>query len=484
MISEDASLAPFGEYDSPSSSTDDEIESGPVVEPLATGREKRATAGNRLSSLLNREGDDELELLFAEDQEEEEEDVEFEDEEVHASDAELDSSTDEEDGALMHEDDGLAGEKELQKQDRLERQKKRKAQEIFKKSRGPRKKVQIDPSTTPVKLGLRSKKRIERTSWAHADADPPTRVSSRKQTVQNREVVHQRLMESEQTRLKVMQQMDEAQKRKQAAKPKALTQADRMDEAVKTERRNAKSLNRWEESEKKRAEEQRAKLEALHSRQLTGPVITWWSGLARWVDGKVAQLGVKDIRGAGYIESSASKETQAARKSVEELSDEVSNAVDDLNVTMPKVLHPHHLMESSEHMTLPMGSRASMPQRINFAPPESPFGFLDGIHAYAAMPVQQQRAEFTGTADGDLRSHRFPDSGLPDQQGFNEPPSTTAKTLAPAIEFASRTLLALKEIDANAVKLPELQNSVLLKKSRARILSQSPCVLTQQLFLG
>ena len=467
------SSVPLGERQSESLSLGDDGGVGIAVESLATGREKRATAGNRLLSLLDKECDDELELLFAEN--EEEEDVEFEEEEeVQLSEAELDLSTDEEDCAPTHENDDLAGEKEFQKQDRSERQKKRKAQVVFKRSRGVRKKVQIDPSTTSIAPGLRSKRKTERLSWAHVDADAPTRVSSRKQTVQNREVVHQRLIESEQARLKVMQQMEAAQKRKATARPKSLTQADRMDEATKIERRNAKSLNRWEESEKKRAEEQRAKLEALHSRQLTGPVITWWSGLAQWTDGKIAQLGVKDIRRAGYNERPTLKENQTGRERSEKLPDQVLNTSDDLCTAIPEILHPHQLMEPSEQTTLPIGSQNPTPQRIRFAPPHSPFGFLDGIHAYAAMPLQQQQAEFAGTADGNLHSHRFCGPRLQGQHDLRQYPSMKVEVSYPLIEFASGTLLAMKDIDANAVKLPELQSSVLLKKPRAKILSSSP----------
>ncbi|KAL6717141.1 hypothetical protein ACLMJK_005056 [Lecanora helva] len=468
-MSEDASPTPVGDPDSESSSTDSENEAGPPVELLVSGRAKRATAGNRLSSLLEKEGDDDLELLFAEN--EEEEDVEFEDEGENASDPELDSSSDEEDKVPAKGEDDLAGEKELQKQDRLERQKKRKAKEVFKRPGALRKRVKIDSSASPHTPATKPKKKSERVSWVHTEADAPTRASTRKQTVQNREVVFQRLVESEQTRMKVIQHMEEAQKRKDAAKPKALTQADRMEEAAKTEKKNAKSLNRWEESEKKRAEEQRAKLEALHNRQLSGPVITWWSGLARWVNGKIAQLGVKAIRDAGFVEkptAKTAKENTELRSENKKLAAGTPNAVEDLDTGIPEVLHPHHLTEPSGQVNLSSHRQTSIPQQYTFAPPQSPYGFLDGIHAYAAMPMHQQQAEFTGTADGD--SH-FPIQPGPGPQGFynfSRAPPGPARDLTPEIEFATRTLIALKEIDTNAVKLPELQNNVLLKKPRAK----------------
>ena len=453
------------------SSANSEDENEPAIVPLAAGREKRATAGNRLSSLLEKEGDDELELLFAENGEEE--DIEFEEEEVNASDVELDSSTDEEDQPPAKGENDSSGEKELRREERQERQKKRKARDVLQRPRLPTKKVKIEPSATPITPASRPKKKSERLSHGRTEIDAPLRASSRKQTVQNREVVHQRLAESEQTRLKVMQQMEEAQKRKDAAKPKALTQADRLEEAAKTERRNAKSLNRWEESEKKRAEEQRAKLEALHNRQLTGPVITWWSGLARWVNGKVAQLGVKNIRKAGYVEPPTIKEYTGPKVVAEQLPKISPTPVKDIDNVVPEVLHPHHLTEPSERLALPISHHhVSLPQQITFATPHSPYGFLDGIHAYAAMPMQQQRAEFTGTADGGFHSQPTSSSMPPVYYDSGRLSSLPVKALTPEIEFASRTLVALKEIDANAVKLPEMQSSVLLKRPRAKTTSE------------
>lgn len=107
------------------SSTDE----GPPVELLVTGREKRTTAGTRMSTLLEREGDDELELLFAED---EQEDDEFEEEDAEdGSDVQLDSASSDDDQGPTKQGDDLEGEKELQRQTRVERQKKRKAQDML-----------------------------------------------------------------------------------------------------------------------------------------------------------------------------------------------------------------------------------------------------------------------------------------------------------------------------------------------------------------
>ncbi|KAI9801096.1 MAG: hypothetical protein M1833_002964 [Piccolia ochrophora] len=279
---------------SPSSSGDGE-QLDPV-ESLVAGRDKRATAGNRLSTLLDQEADDELELLFAED----EADIEFEEAEADdGSDVQLDSSDDDDDQGPSAErgDEDLEGEKELQKQARAERQaKKRKAKDAFFKPPALRKKVKIDP-TTPAEARPsavpRSKKKSDRVSWMPAAEESQIRSSSRKSTVENKAVIQARLKEHEVRRLSQIAVMDAAAKRKDESKPKELTQADRLAEAARTERVNSKSLNRWEETEKKRVEEQQARLAALHNRKLDGPVITWWSGLAEWVNGKLHRVGRK-----------------------------------------------------------------------------------------------------------------------------------------------------------------------------------------------
>ena len=465
-MSQKASPAPSADRDDEQSSANESGLDELVVESLVTGREKRATAGNRLSSLLENEGDDELQLLFAEN--EEEEDIEFEEEDEEASDAELDSSSDEEDQGPTKGDDDFTGEKELQKQDRLERQKKRKANDVFKKPGILRKKVKIDPSATPVTPAPRNKKKSERVSWLHTSADAPTRLSSRKQTVQNREVVHQRLVDSEHSRVKLMQQMEEAQKRKDAMKPKALTQSDRLEEAAKTERKNAKSLNRWEESEKKRSEEQRAKLEALHNRQLTGPVISWWSGLTRWVNGKISTLGVKEIRAQGHVEKPTIDAALPKNPGIKDLSQRPLGDNDINNDAMRGVLHPHHLIESSSHLPLSENQQSSTKQPYTFAPPQGPYSFLDGIHAYAALPAQQQQAEFTGSAGNGSHLQMFPAPREPTNPAFTSldmlPEPTKSRPLNE--EYTSRNLVVLKSIDANAIKVPEVHTNVLFKDKK------------------
>lgn len=277
-----------------SSSDDDSLgdeEDSAPVEWLATGREKRSTAGNRMKSMIAaEEPDDDLELLFAED----EDDAGFTDIDDAGSDVQMDSSSDDEDA--QENGDELEGEKELEKRARESRQatRKRKAQEAIPVKF--RKKVKIAPTPSTSSAAApepkpRPKKKSERTSWLPSPADMPTRASKRETTMLSKEQLHQQMIEREVKRLKQIEAMEKKAKRMAALKKPPMTQAERLAEAAVIEKKNAKSLNRWEEAEKQREEERRAKLAALNNRTLDGPVVTFWSGVGEWVDGKLKHVG-------------------------------------------------------------------------------------------------------------------------------------------------------------------------------------------------
>ncbi|KAF3063792.1 hypothetical protein GL218_01448 [Daldinia childiae] len=260
------------------------------VEWLATGREKRSTAGNRMKSMIAaEEPDDDLELLFAED----EDDAGFTDIEDAGSDVQMDSSSDEEDA--QENGDELEGEKELEKRARESKQaaRKRKAQEAIPVKF--RKKVKIAPTPSGTSMAPepkpRPKKKSERISWLPSPADMPTRASKRETTMLSKEQLHQQMIEREVKRLKQVEAMEKKAKRMEALKKPPMTQAQRLAEAVVVEKKNSKSLNRWEEAEKQREEERRAKLAALNNRTLDGPVVTFWSGVGEWIDGKLKHVG-------------------------------------------------------------------------------------------------------------------------------------------------------------------------------------------------
>ncbi|KAI1819119.1 YL1-domain-containing protein [Xylaria intraflava] len=262
-----------------------------AVEWLATSREKRSTAGNRMKSMIAaEEPDDELELLFAEDGD----DAGFTDAGDDGSDGQM-SSSEEEDA--QENGDELEGEKELEKQARESRQaaRKRKAQEAIPLKF--RKKVKIDTSQAPSARATRTapaprpKKKSERLSWLPSPADMPTRASKRETTMAGKEQLHRQMAEREYKRLKQLEAMERKAKKMEALKKPPMTQAERLAEAALVEKRNAKSLNRWEEAEKQREEERKAKLAALNNRTLEGPVVTFWSGVGEWIDGKLKHVG-------------------------------------------------------------------------------------------------------------------------------------------------------------------------------------------------
>ncbi|KAG5938309.1 hypothetical protein E4U59_003867 [Claviceps monticola] len=277
---------PLSDLDSLSDSDDAPV---PQTGWLATTRERRSTAGNRMKSVLaNEDPDSDLELLFAED----ENDQGFSDVGSDGSDVQMDSSSDDEDDNNANADD-LEGEKELEHQAKAKStaQRKRKAQEAIPAKF--RKKVRIDPTATASTTSApppRPKKKSERTSWLPSAADLPTRASSRKTTRISKEQLHLQMAEREARRLKQLAQMEKKAARLEAMKKPPMTQEERLAEAAIVEERNSKSLNRWEEAEKQREQERKAKLAALNQRTLRGPFITFWSGKGQWDDLELRSL--------------------------------------------------------------------------------------------------------------------------------------------------------------------------------------------------
>ena len=283
-----------------SSDSDGESEPAEKREWLATTRAKRATAGNRMKAMLANEepaaDDDDLQLLFAE----QGDDEGFTDEDKDdASDVQMDSSSDEED-ADEGKDDDLEGEKALEQQAREKKaaQRKRKADEAIPMKF--RKKVRISqPAADAASAGgaptedpkPRPKKKSERQSWLPSAAEAPTRASERATTRSSKEQLHQQMIERERRRKKQMEITEKKAKKAAALKKPPMTQAQRLAEAAVVEKRNAKSLNRWEEAEKQREEERQAKLAAMYNRTLEGPVVTFWSGIVELGESQLKNLG-------------------------------------------------------------------------------------------------------------------------------------------------------------------------------------------------
>ncbi|KAJ5929259.1 YL1 nuclear [Penicillium verhagenii] len=289
----------------------EEEEAEVLPESLVSGRAKRSTAGLHMSALIDAAADDDLTLLF----EEVEDDNDFAmDDGADEEDMGLDSSSDddEDQGPNANDDEG---EKELQKNER----KKRRTQNDL-RFQTLRKRVKIDPTlTTTIPAPPRPKKKSERISWLPTVEDGPTRSSSRRQTMVNKEMTHARLKDSQEKRVRIIATMKEAEKRKAHLKPKTMTQEDHLAVAERIERTNSKSLNRWEQAERRKADERRAKIEALQNRRLDGPVMSYWSGLATWVNGNLIRVGQAEIK-AKEKEVPKKRKTE---KEKEEKSDEI-----------------------------------------------------------------------------------------------------------------------------------------------------------------
>lgn len=263
-----------------------------VVESLVSGRAKRSTAGRHMSALIDAAADDDLTLLFEEVEDDNEFDVDVE--AAEEEDMGLDSSDDDDDDQGPNAQNDYEGEKQLQKEER----KKRRAQNDL-RFQTLRKRVKIDPTAVSTPSAIpppRPKKKSERISWLPTVEDGPVRSSSRRQTMVNKEMTHARLKDSQEKRIRIIATMKEAERRKAHLKPKQMSQEEHLAEAERIERLNSKSLNRWEKTERRKAEERRARIEALQNRRLEGPVISYWSGLATWVNGRLTRVGNVDIK--------------------------------------------------------------------------------------------------------------------------------------------------------------------------------------------
>ncbi|KMU78224.1 hypothetical protein CISG_07064 [Coccidioides immitis RMSCC 3703] len=344
---------------------------GEPIEYLATARARRSTAGQHMSSLLDAEADDDLALLFAEDEEDEEftfgeHEEEGEDDGVvadYAEDMDLDSSSDEEDQGPDAKEDELEGERELEKQAKAERlAKKRKAQESLRLT-ALRKKVKIDPNlpsrslTTPAP---RQRKKSERISWLPTPEDGPTRSSSRMQTVRNKELTHARLKDSEQRRIRLIATMEEAARRKESKKAKQMTQEERLAEAEKTERINSKSLNRWEEMEKKRSEGTTGKAGGPAESSSGG------SGAAEKEAGRKRKSNDVTHQGPPKAGQSKPSRQQEPDLKTEKAQSEIANSA--------KTVHPPANEDAPKD-----------PKDEPKEPPGEGSVLLDGIHLYASM---------------------------------------------------------------------------------------------------
>lgn len=369
------------------------------VESLVAGRVRRANAGNLMAAQLQvlehgqeatTERDveeDDLALLFAEG--EEDEDQEFESDAEDNSDAQLSSDDDDDQGPTVVGDGALDGEKEIQRQEKAVRAKKRKAQVDFAIPPRRKKVVAEAPSETADTPAPRPKKKSERASWLPTAEEGPVRASARKQTKINKQIVHARLKEGEAKRVKVLAKMAAAEARKEKSRPKQMTQADKLAEAEETERLNSKDLNKWEEMERRRAEDQQAKLEAMRNKRLEGPVVTYLSSRATWLNGALVTASSKDkLEEPESVANTKSKSSRTESEDHDEM--QVVNRVAGHNNTTTKssTTVVDQMPQDNEPDKPPEGVTSHNSTQITFAPPQGPESFLSGIHQYATMPEE------------------------------------------------------------------------------------------------
>jgi vacuolar protein sorting-associated protein 72 len=257
----------------------------PPEELLVHGRAKRATAGNRMHFLIQHLEDEDVRNDLLQEDETDQIDYQLSDTEDVAFGSSDDS--DDEGPPRDGQDGDLQGEKELQKAERQEaRKKKRKAADFANMPLNPLMKRQRLGATNSL-LAPRPRKKSERISWLPTLDDAPTRQSRRRQTVANKEQTEAKLKESQKRSEKAHELIKIAAEKKAASAVPALTQEDRMKRALKVEKENSKTLNRWEKAEEERQLIQQRRLEALRDRQLEGPVFRYWSGSVMWEGEKI-----------------------------------------------------------------------------------------------------------------------------------------------------------------------------------------------------
>jgi vacuolar protein sorting-associated protein 72 len=250
----------------PSDSSNSSDSSAELPEALAFGREKRATAGNKLRALLDAEFQEEE--IFKEDEDDEEFERQRSDEgEEYISESESSGDEDQQD-----EEEGeralIAEQKSAAKKSR---EKKRKATETFVKpvpKRRPPPKKELAPAKPSKPASTTSSLSNRRISF-----DPSllaARRSSRALTVQTTNETQSRIISAAARRatLPVIP-------RREQTPP--LTQEERLAQAKITEEENKMSLKRIVEAEEERARKRREKLEALRRRRFDEPLIRFIS---------------------------------------------------------------------------------------------------------------------------------------------------------------------------------------------------------------
>ncbi|KAI9712108.1 MAG: hypothetical protein M1820_001817 [Bogoriella megaspora] len=430
--------------DDESGTSSSEQEDEAQVESLISGRERRSTAGRWMGSLVAKAAADDAEQQEVErtldeifDEGVPEEDVDFEEDEKDDDGDLAISESDSDADAGQDGEDELEGEKQLQKAERAERMaKKRKAREAMVAPIARQKKIKTAPVAPTPESPAASKPRIpkksERSSWLPTGADAPVRSSSRAQTMQNKATVHARMKESEQRRQKTVAHMEAAARKKAKNERPPKTQEQRLAEAAITERKNNKSLNRWQLAEEARQAEQRAKLEALRNKSLDGPVIGWYSGPGHWVNGSLKGTG-KEFKIEEINEPETTEGASKENSTVETDTGTQSTAENATTATVAPVASDPGGQVNSLY---PDPTAASHPSTSTTAPDSTSMPALslpklsEGIYGSATVPYQAPPPSTDPT----------PLQPIPPSTLNQIPPKPP-----PIVETAARSLIILKD---------------------------------------
>lgn len=196
--------------------------------------------------------------------------------------------------------------------------------------------------------------------------------------------------------------------------------------------------------------------------------------MARWVNGKLKQLGWKSIREAEAKEAHQTKQKED-HPNVEPPSESRRESISNQAILTKEQLGPPPepiMPESAAHIQdNDQDDDAAATQKAKVAPSQEAQGFLYGIHYYASLPEQspgaialeQSTIYGHGEASSELPESVTPPPLAPEAVSTTIPPSISP-TDVPATEYSGRNVVILEDIDAHALQLPELQNHVLLRK--------------------
>lgn len=455
------------------SSEGDDAESEPEL--MVTTRAKRATAGNRYSTLVAQEEavndeEDDVALLFAEDGEEEDEEYNSDE---GADEADMSSSDDDDDQGPAAGAEDLEGEKEIQKEAKAERTKKRKADMALTSIAGLKKKPKIDPTSLRRATVLKPSKRKERVSWLPEQGNMSARPSLRAQTIAHRAETHAKLKVNEAQRLKMKAIREKREREREADAPKELTQADRLAEAERIERKNAKSLNRWETMEKKRAEEQAAKLAALKERKLSGAVVTLYSSAHKYNGLKDDRDTASEVPAEGKKRGRKPKafhEQMAAARLAEGAGPIFAPASSTVSASVDTVQTPS---ASNPVSSAPVATDVPTVLPVTHGPND----FLTGIHEFASMNSEKPQqmvstveAPKPATNQAPVEAESIPvdDAAVPSKQEVVQPSATldTKTSLptinpVPSIPVPSQgpdAVMVDAQVESNSPLTPQLQD--------------------------